>query len=90
MTSFLSIRNNTMLALDTIVAHKLRTLLTILGVIIGTGTIIGVGAILTGFDGAITNVFSSFGPELSYCFETPAFRTTDLDPRGTQPQGTDL
>jgi putative ABC transport system permease protein len=60
MKAFVSVRNNTMLALDTIVAHKLRTLLTILGVIIGTGTIIGVGAILTGFDGAITNVLSSF------------------------------
>jgi putative ABC transport system permease protein len=80
MKSFVSVRNNTMLALDTIMAHKLRTLLTILGVIIGTGTIIGVGAILTGFDGAITNVLSSFGPNSVIVFKTPAFRTTDLTP----------
>jgi putative ABC transport system permease protein len=38
------------LALQTIRTHKLRAFLTVLGVIIGTGTIIGVGAILTGFD----------------------------------------
>ena len=56
MAHFVAARNNAMLAFDTILAHKLRTLLTMLGVIIGTGTIIGVGSILTGFDGAITNV----------------------------------
>jgi len=41
--------NGLKLALDTIRGHKLRAFLTVLGVIIGTGTIIGVSAILTGF-----------------------------------------
>ena len=69
-----------MLALDTIRAHKMRTLLTMLGVIIGTGTIIGVGAILTGFDGAVTNVLKSFGPNSVIVSRTPAFQTSDLTP----------
>jgi putative ABC transport system permease protein len=69
-----------MLALQTIVEHKLRTLLTMLGVIIGTGTIIGVGSILTGFDGAITNVLKSFGPNSIMAFKVSAFRTSDLTP----------
>lgn len=73
MSSLVAMRNNTMLALDTIRAHKLRTFLTMLGVIIGTGTIIGVGALLTGFDGAITNVLKSFGPNSIMVFKTPAF-----------------
>jgi putative ABC transport system permease protein len=80
MRSLVAARNNTMLALDTIRAHKLRTFLTMLGVIIGTGTIIGVGAILTGFDGAITNVLKSFGPNSVIIYKTSAFRTTDLTP----------
>lgn len=75
-----SFRNNTMLALDTIRAHKMRTLLTMLGVIIGTGTIIGVGSILTGFDGAVTNVLKSFGPNSIIVSRTPAFQTSDLTP----------
>ena len=54
MNFFLAFHNNMMLAFDTIRTHKLRSMLTMLGVIIGTGTIIGVGAILTGFDGAVT------------------------------------
>jgi putative ABC transport system permease protein len=49
------------LALDAIRGHKLRSFLTTLGVIIGTSTIIGVGSILAGFDGAITNVLRSLG-----------------------------
>ncbi len=51
------------LALSAIYGHKLRSFLTVLGVIIGTGTIIGVGSILTGFDGAVTNAIKSFGTD---------------------------
>ena len=49
--------------LDTIREHKLRAFLTVLGVIIGTGTMIGVGSIIAGLDGAITGILRSFGPE---------------------------
>jgi len=45
----LAFHNGIRLALGTIRSHKLRAFLTVLGVIIGTGTIIGVSAILTGF-----------------------------------------
>lgn len=51
------------LAFQAIRAHKMRAFLTVLGVIIGTGTIIGVGSILTGFDSAVTNVIKSFGTD---------------------------
>lgn len=54
--------NATSLALQTILAHKTRAFLTVLGVVMGTGTIIGVGSILTGFDSTITSVIKSFGP----------------------------
>ncbi len=80
MKHLLALRNNMMLAFDTIRAHKLRSLLTMLGVVIGTGTIIAVGSILTGFDGAVTNVFKSFGPNSIIVSREPAFRTTDLTP----------
>ena len=38
------------MALATIREHKMRSLLTVLGVIIGTGTVIAVGSIITGVD----------------------------------------
>jgi putative ABC transport system permease protein len=80
MNFFLSFKNNMMLAFDTIRTHKLRSFLTMLGVIMGTGTIIGVGAILTGFDGAVTGILKSFGPNSIFVLREPAFQTTDLTP----------
>ena len=79
--SWLSFVNGTSLALQTIRAHKMRAFLTVLGVIIGTGTIIGVGAILTGFDATITAVLRSFGPNSIIVFKFPVgFRFGDLTP----------
>src|SRR5437763_11458020 len=49
------------MAFSTIREHKLRSFLTVLGVIIGTGTVIGVGSIIAGLDGAITGIVRSFG-----------------------------
>ncbi len=49
------------IAMDSIRAHKLRAFLTTLGVVMGTSTIIGVGSILAGFDGAITSMLRSMG-----------------------------
>jgi putative ABC transport system permease protein len=57
------------MALATIREHKMRSLLTILGVIIGTGCVIAVGSIITGVDGAITNITKSFGPETSFAYK---------------------
>jgi putative ABC transport system permease protein len=69
------------LALQTIRTHKLRAFLTVLGVIIGTGTIIGVSAILTGFDASITGVLRSFGPNSIIVFKFPVgIRVNDLSP----------
>ena len=73
--------NGFSLALQTIRSHKLRAFLTVLGVIVGTGTIIGVGAILTGFDSSIASILRSFGPNSIIVFKFPVgFRVTELTP----------
>ncbi len=59
------------LALNTVREHKMRSFLTVLGVIIGTGTIIGVGSIIAGLDSAITNVIRSFGTSTAIIFKFP-------------------
>src|SRR6202171_5010024 len=79
--TWLAFSNGITLALQTIRTHKLRAFLTVLGVIIGTGTIIGVGAILTGFDASITGVLRSFGPNSIIVFKFPVgFRVGNLSP----------
>ena len=57
------------MAWQTILAHKMRAFLTVLGVVMGTGTIIGVGSILTGLDANISSVLSSFGPNSVFVFK---------------------
>jgi putative ABC transport system permease protein len=67
--------------MQTIRNHKLRAFLTVLGVIIGTGTIIGVSAILTGFDASVAGVLRSFGPNSIIVFKFPVGpRTGRLSP----------
>jgi putative ABC transport system permease protein len=77
----LAFLNGLVLAVQTIRTHKLRAFLTVLGVIIGTGTIIGVAAILAGFDADVTAVLRSFGPNSIIVFKFPVGpRTTNLTP----------
>jgi len=59
------------LALATVREHKMRSFLTVLGVIIGTGTIIGVGSIIAGLDGAVTGIIRSFGTNTAIIFKFP-------------------
>jgi putative ABC transport system permease protein len=57
------------LALATLKENKTRSVLTVLGVIIGTGTIIAIGSILTGLDGAVTGLFRSMGTNTAIVFK---------------------
>ena len=57
------------LALLTLRENKVRAFLTVLGVIIGTSTIIGVGSILAGLDGAVTGAIRSMGTNTAIVFK---------------------
>src|SRR5882757_5733656 len=85
---FSTLMSDVGLALHTIREHKMRAFLTVLGVIIGTGTIIGVGSIITGLDGAITGVMRSFGPETAIVFKIrlgPSFGGLSTEERMRKP-----
>jgi putative ABC transport system permease protein len=60
------IKENLVLALDTLRAHKLRSFLTILGVIIGVSVLMLVGALLVGFNQTIVDNITSFGGDSAY------------------------
>jgi len=57
------------MALATIREHKMRSVLTVLGVVIGTGTMVAVGSIVTGVDSAIANIMRSFGPNTAFVYK---------------------
>jgi putative ABC transport system permease protein len=73
------------LALETIRVHKMRSFLTVLGVIIGTSAVIGVGSIIAGLDASITNLMRSFGPNTIIVTKTPAMAESTRAERSRKP-----
>ena len=51
------------LALDTLRQHKLRSFLTVLGVVMGVGVLMLVAALLTGFDTSVVETITRFGAD---------------------------
>ncbi len=76
------------LALITLRENKVRSFLTVLGVIIGTGTIIAVGSIIAGMDGAITGVIRSMGTNTAIVMKMrmgPGFNARTAEERQRKP-----
>jgi len=59
---------NLRMALDTLRQHKLRSLLTILGVVIGTMTVIVIAAFVSGIDARVSKEIESFGTNSIYIY----------------------
>ena len=63
------IRENLLLALDTLRTHKLRAFLTILGVLIGTLTIIVVASMFKGLDQQLVDLAEGFGTRTLFIYK---------------------
>src|ERR1041384_1986876 len=83
--SFAALNAGIGLALSTTREHKLRSFLTVLGVIIGTGAVIGVGSIIAGLDGAITGLMRSMGPDTVIVTKTAAMGQATREERRRKP-----
>src|SRR5215475_10506188 len=73
------------IALTTVRENKIRSLLTVLGVIIGTGTIIAVGSILAGFDTSVTGAIRSMGTSTIIVFKANPFGNRTQEERTRKP-----
>jgi ABC-type antimicrobial peptide transport system permease subunit len=63
------VRENLLLALDTLRTHKFRAFLTILGVLIGTATVIGVASIFKGLDQQLVQMAQGYGTRTLYIYK---------------------
>jgi putative ABC transport system permease protein len=63
------LRENVLMALDTLWEHKLRSFLTILGVVVGTMTVIVIAAFVSGIDARVSGEIESFGTNSLYIFK---------------------
>ncbi len=69
-----NIYENLRMGLDTLWQHKLRSLLTILGVVIGTMTVIVIAAFVSGIDARVSKEIESFGTNSIYIYRfDPSF-----------------
>jgi putative ABC transport system permease protein len=64
-----NIRENLLLALDTLRTHKFRSFLTVLGVLIGTTTVIGVASIITGLNNQLVQTMEQYGSRSIWIFK---------------------
>jgi putative ABC transport system permease protein len=63
------IYENLIIALDTLRQNKLRSILTILGVVVGTTTVIVIAAFVSGIDAKVSKEIESFGTNSIYMFK---------------------
>ena len=71
------VRENLLLALDTLRTHKFRAFLTILGVLIGTATVIGVASIFKGLDQQVVEMMEGFGTRTLFIYKfDPGIKTS--------------
>ena len=62
-------RENILMAFDTLLANKTRSFLTVLGVVVGTMTVIVIAAFVSGINERVSTEIESFGTNSIYIFK---------------------
>src|SRR6202044_3587632 len=65
-------RETIKMALDTLRANKLRSGLTILGIVIGVMTVITISSVINGLNTSVSNLVAQFGTNVLWVFRFPA------------------
>jgi putative ABC transport system permease protein len=66
----ISVRQNMRMAIDAVWVHRFRSLLTILGIVIGITTVVTVASLLTGLRQGVVVFFQEMGPDNIFLFKS--------------------
>jgi putative ABC transport system permease protein len=66
----ISPRENFALAMDAVWSHRFRSMLTVLGIVIGITTVVVVASLLTGLRASIVTFFDELGPDNVFIYKT--------------------
>jgi putative ABC transport system permease protein len=73
----LEVGENAHMALETLRSHKMRSLLTVLGVVIGIIALMGVASIMVGMDRQVRDYLNDYGPNTLFVFKwNPGIHTS--------------
>jgi putative ABC transport system permease protein len=70
---FADLKETVTMALDTLRANKLRSGLTILGIVIGVMTVITISSVVNGLNQSVSGLVESLGSNVLFVFRFPAF-----------------
>jgi putative ABC transport system permease protein len=70
---FADLKETVTMALDTLRANKLRSSLTILGIVIGVMTVITISSVVNGLNQSVSGLVESLGSNVLFVFRFPAF-----------------
>lgn len=73
-------RESVRMALETIRTNKLRSGLTVLGIVIGVTTVIAISSIINGLNNNVSSLVSSFGTNLFWVYRMPLVMTSMPSP----------
>ncbi len=68
------------MAMDSVWAHRFRSMLTIIGIVIGITTVVVVASLLTGLRAGIVTFFAELGPDNIFIFKTSGDPSSDFAP----------
>jgi putative ABC transport system permease protein len=68
------------MAMDAVWAHRFRSLLTVIGIVIGITTVVVVASLLTGMRGSIVKFFEELGPDNIFIYKTSGDPSSEFAP----------